>query len=1573
MSPHLVLTIVTTAKQIVEAEIEATGQHTKALGYRERLEPLVQELAKRDFFTEKVDRRAGKGDSCYILGRCGATDPAKVCETLVSAGALAGLIVVDAKAALRNERSWQIDFKVPNLFESDDIENFVTTAFRDNVPGHAELERLGKFRDTLRAMGLPVRSIHCNPEFGGEVSYRVYFDNRQLNLGKRVVADMAAKALYEIGYGSEVDRLNRHISVSGHGEGRYIFARLKALKPQALKIMRVESDEEYMEFGEVAAARQGSIADELRLKRLVDYLKKLGFKIKEASMQQHSTHGGTFLNYLAVEYRLGFVWNPKLSLDDSIARQQIQAEVAHFLNLDRDFCGAKVTPQSNVRVEGGGLKWNLFTVTAMTESLRKPSGKPFERMDTSKLQLENDLSDYGAVAINSTPGLRTRLWLKKLRSSLEAKGLSVRNIHTVQWRYKMRIIAHIDAVGANQFDVNPKVFSSHEIITMWYKSVKETGSAVISDVGEETRIVADTERSPIVYSVKGFVQEIEGCGSWPEGSKLDEAMISLDDLNVEEHERLYGIAREAEDESRTNHAIKPVEVLWAHARPADKSINMKEGTIHVRMRFVATDRTDAIYAFNSGLSRTGSKRITGIKRPDGSFFPTLGIHKNFAIYGKHVIDMYAYIAPVGTPIDRPMTVRGPSSELWPQHVKVDDASEVSEAFDPEDEVWVRSVVSNTPGYRDLMRLKSAVRSIEEMGLKVTGVSQVPHNPHKPSRDTVCDVTISILKNPQETQLTQMYRIMPKVRTALEAYWEILDLRHEYDTTDGKHSVWLWKWHSHDAPQDIVPIHMRYGEWNDYAESGMADREMDSFLVEQFEEPGDDADPYLNIFYGAQDAADPIWRERLRLRAIADDMKAEGYGGSVRLTFSPATLHLYFTNPDQQKMDSYFTKDLLHRLNNKHHITSPGLIWANGHDLRRSYNNAQGQPESRCSLPYMFVNNDPKQVKPDQEPITVNVNEALEFTPTDMAGFGRVASRPDKIQVVRQAWKAFLKCFRDNFPGVGAYANYVQEPRPGNFSTFEFSVNFDDNDLYHIVQASYPEREKLQAMFREAVLAAGLKRYFPRRTIYFKWPQTQVLLDGTDHIIVICKFSLKGVVVPDKTEHISNVNQVAEAIDIDMDNFVSGALPGLEDQNRLKAMLDQWASLSRFVSGGAAWADASTERYRRGKYGADIRIQALSRWRDATQGPVEHYLSNYKGYVAQELLQLLANHGFGDFVFHGVGGHTMEINPLYLRQTGQNGWSISLRHATVSTPKFPKTDIKFGNTLGEALDFDPEAFGKEVIRDTDPAAEAIGRFQAAVRSLKRAHWDWIQDGTMRIGPGNLRGAIFAHTNYLFKPGQEKPKEFVTEVTRQALAAQGFQIVKIRPAAAEGGITILAAIQADAKFITTRFPTLFIDFDTVSLSEGTIDPDEFVTSSEEGTRYALYRNLKQIASSMASKGWIGVLQARNWLGSGTWHELHINCGKAQPEDVANTNAKDRVEADMWDAIKGFYVPHEPLNVTFRRNRLPGYTGEITGFWHWSGDVVIDLQGRANYPGNADAVTHVDIQTGAAQTYQGSKFMA
>lgn len=1424
----------------------------------ERLEALTQALAKRGFMVQRIGSRAGKALSCYAIGEGSVTTPDEAAQTLQEAAKACCLVVENTQAALRSERSWQIDFKCLNLLENHDLDDFVQTTFRGSIPGYAEQERLVALKDALRKHGLPVHriTVQAFPFTQADTDdkfteIKAYWDNQVTNYSPGKSNEMGVAALKEVP-SYEVNTLGTY----GHGYNRHLAIMVKAVgvptRELGAKDFYFESDD--MEaFASVAAARSGTIGDELRLKRLVDYLGTLGIKCKEASLAQRTSMGGQFLNYLVVEYRLSMIRANRLPLEDSLARHQLQQIVCDFLNQDRETSGAGPQPFSDIRVEGGHNKWSGFTVTVMATSLRKPTGVPFERMDTRKLNLEGIEDEYAALAIRETPGLRTRMWMRAMRKELESKGFTVRNIHAVQWSEKMRVIAHINAYS-NSLEPEYQKFKPEPVIQAWYDAVKATGNHVVTDAGEETRITADRTVGPIhplIYTIKGFVGSLEPERMLPQGTRMDEAIISLDDFGFGHREVAWSLAIETERLSSNKAGVRPVKVVWVKADPTEEKWGYPEGTVLYRGRLVCQSRGDASWAWAKAVLAMGNVEHTDAQHGYGM----IGILEGPP--GCFVCDMYAYIR-ANEQLVSPQVIRGPSYERFKDYDG--GLTEcINETLDADDEVWVRNVVEKTPGVRDLGRLKSALRLLEEMGYDITGATQGPvygsKLPRDERQDNMCSVLVAFLMPPHSAS-----RDVDRIYEALAAYWDIHKIDHHYDTTDKQHRVIEWQWRSHDSPQTMVPLHLRMGDWQEYLSSGLHCYELDTFLVEQFDTPGDEPGPEMfSIDKFVSDIVDPLWHERMRLRAIADDIKAAGWDGNLHLQGKETNINsptLWFNlwkgtglpqndMPDNEAMhlriqEEGEVRQLIRDLNKKYHFSSDGNIWARLHDMRNQI--AAKRPGKSelgnvyawtVSFPYMWASAaTPELVKsvPIQKAqVHVPVNEALEWNPREMAGFARVAARPDKRLAVQMAWKAFLACFKKNFPNAPGYANFMQEPQPGGFSRFEFYVKFEDEVTYEQVKRDYALRTRIQDLFRNAVLEAGLKRFMPRRTMYYKWPAVDLYVEQETMLGVICKFSLKNLTVPDETKHIGNVHDEIDESE-DLEGFVTGALPDIEDRKALEAFIADLAA-DPMVAGG------------------EVIFQPK-----VSQGRIFREKKRYPK----------------------VYGADMDI---ILKDASQTGWKA--------------TDTRM-STIGHRIAYllTKHGFGKH-------------------------EWDsWSMVGGV------------SGVQYNFINGD-----------------QGWHI-RVRN----------SAISKAAKRQVIKFG---------QMPEGLLDPSEFMASAEKEAPYMLLANMRRICAVMKQKGWIGTVRCRSWRGSGTMHEITFDIAKTE----GGPGPTEQVEKDTAAALQGLYVhPADGIRVFYQAQKLRGYAEEYPGFWHWTADAIVDMQGSfpVDHPQShsslsGDVIVIMDIGTG------------
>lgn len=1294
--------------------IQECAKGIPALRYMEKLDRLTQALAARDYFPEKIDRRVGKGTSCYVLGPCIATTAEEACKIVEAAGAVCGLRITDAKAARPNERNWQVDFNVVNLFENDDIEGFVTTAFREQVPGHAELERAAKFRDALRAVGIPVYRVEVHdPRTTGSIEtyhdgrlilqqktglakteFTFYWDNRQTHLSKGKSVALAQAAVEKIGSTCEFPPQ----AVHGRGQMRYIRLFMPSVGvPGHPKMPIYAESEDYDSFGEIAAARSGTIADELRLKRLVDYLKQSGLKVKEASLDQQGimVRGDFGINVI---YTLYGIYSPRISLDPGIAKEQVKRLALTYLNAtDREISGADKVSDSDFKMSGRPESARGIVMRLVCKSLRRPDDQDEVPLARTKMtvEAEGDFEEYGDVA---TEGMRSRIWLRNFRRWLNNKGVDVRELRLSypQGHNAMRLLIYANKVAKDQYEPDYKTFTSQELMQHFYDGIKATGNKRVTNnpMYPPPTIRGDTtnEQFSHVFLARFYVESPEPNAHWSGDIFENE----FDDMGIGEHERLQGIVQAVEDSSQTVH------IIWARAEASPDY----PGSTCVRIRTSSRHVEDATLAVVQGFKKMG---IETVRTDRGT-----GVHvlDYKPILGRWLTDVVAYL-PADQPLANPITLPGRATGHQ-YYDNMDRPLNVDETFDPEDETWLRRVVDRWPGVADLARLKDAIREIEKTGLEIVGANQDRKN--HDAHDTVAGVMISVRigANSQHRWGTPgILADMKKITDALTP-WHILDLSHEYDTLDKELRVFVWFWHSHNAPEDIVPLNLRKGSWDEYCHAGHNIRERDMFLVEQFNEPGEEHDDPYGIEQFTSDVVDPLWREKLRLRAIADDIKAAGWHGNLHLQGKETNLNsptiwfnLWSENTPEKEYqgdtdDKYQVRNLLQNLNRKHEFTAPGRMWSNLHDLRSKI---VGKNPSRndlghrygwvVSFPYMWRHPESPQLIKDtpiqKSQVHVHVDEALEWTPQELAGFGAVAAVPNRRTVVQNAFKAMQEKFKELFPGVPAFANFLQAPSNQTGSTrFEMTIHADLPPATYEGLKSWQQRDHMCQHIRNAVLASGLKRYKPKRVVYYKWPVTDIYFERETHIIVIVKFNLKGMEPEDR--HV-NVPNIYEAVDIDPEGFVHGALPDLEDRSRIKAMLDQWASLSNYVVGGAAWANPNYNPIRAGqrrgpyRHRADIYIQAVGKV-DSIEA-----CENQKTWVLQEILELLANHGFGTFTMdkYAIGNHTIKIENLYVRSANRNGWKITIIGADVKTKGLITGNISWGNTGLEESAFDPAEF------------------------------------------------------------------------------------------------------------------------------------------------------------------------------------------------------------------------------------------------------------------------------------------
>lgn len=1538
----------------------------------ERLEILGQTLATYGFYPKKVAARENNPLLCFAIGESRAKTPEEAIQALNGAAARCYLDVAGANAAMRQDGLWQIDFVANNLYENNiDIDKFVQTTFINEVPGYGEQQRLKKFKDALRKHGIPAYRFtiqaFSSPDEPDKkfTEIRAYWDNQVTNYSIRKSNEIGEAALKESGY--EVSTLGTY----GHGWGRHLAILVKTLgvmNSGPAQDITFESDLEA--FAEIAAARQGTLGDELRLKRLVNHLKTLGIECKRASMEQRSNVFLKELRYFIVEYRLRVKSN-RLPLEDSLARTTLHEVVYAFLNADQEISGGDEQPYNSIKVEGGHYKWSGFTITIESISLRKPSGNPDERMDRRELQLEGDAEMYADMAIQGIPGLRTRMWMKDVKSRLAAKGITVRSMSAVQWDEKLRVTVHINAYDSS-LEPGYKVFTDTEVMQAWYDSVKASGNHVVSDSFQQTRISSaggGPQNRPTVYSIKGLVGALEPVHILPQGFHISEAVISLDDLDLGHREIAYTLARDIERFTRRAFAVNPVYVLWVKVSPANNSY--PEGTALYRIRAVCFGSGDARLGLHKALEPFHSQ-VQNLPPEQGSGIAKLSKGKGLSI----VCDMFAYIK-LDEPVRGRHTIPGPSYERF-RDMAGDMDECISEALDPEDELWVRNVIEQTPGYKDLARLKSALKLIEEMGYRITGASQdytgARYDDREHRETNVVKAVCAFKKTSREGSFD-----VKRIVDTLEAYWEILASEWVYDTTDGINRVITWNWRSHDAPDKIVPISLRYGDWNEYLSSGLHLSEFDTFLVEQSNEPGGlNIDP-ADLYAQASDDFDPLWRERLRLRAMADDLKAKGWHGNLHLQAKTANIvspTLWFSlwredgyRLDQQRPDNelgqiysddeYLVKTSIQNLNHKYHFTSPGSMWAHLHDLRnritdkRPGHNEEGEVYAwQVSFPYIYtseINRSGLDAMPTHNAqIHAHIDEDLKFSPQQLGGFVKTALK-HKTLAVSMAWSEFLNCFKNNFPNTHGVAVYMQEKRSGGLSFFNFYLSFKGNDFLSRASQGGPGLDHIVDLFYAAV-SKHLKPFSPRQKTGDKWPDVYVYNSrvGEDsYLKVDVTFSINKLSVPEKVLTV-DLSESYEWTPSEIDNLVKGTLDTtdpawrwVDGLNRVSKWLanrhGDWIAKGtiQLTSGYMAKIDGYAEK----KPLAYIQIYLVFK-------PGEIRDTDYVKQIVKQGLELI-----GCTVLDmatGISGQECHTTALCLVGDG------------FSSAKFPRISVEIKPETEQPVNEgeDLENFVAVALPDLDDRR----RLEAFVANLKNDPAVAAGRVTVKPAPNEvLRSKVPGRSYGVNMVINLIAKDQTMNITQaeNLVKMLGSRIAKLltnkgfgpheydfwRP---EGGVngTVLHFWQGQLgwQFFVSQSAVSSKAF-AANIAFGNVqDSAGLLLQADTSAPYRLMHNLGKITSRLKEDGWMGIVKCRGWQGSGSQHELTLKI--ARPKDTHESQDCAAALKSLDKALHGLQTtPSDGIQVNYENRKIEGYQNEHASFWHWKAKALVDMQGR--YP--------------------------
>lgn len=861
-------------------------ENINAFHYERKLSFLRESLIEQDFLVQRIGRRTGT--SCYVTGLCDSLDATEVLAKLKAACIQNWTCAIDTTAALRNEQGlWQLDFKLPSLFESEDMDDFVSTSFRNQVPGYKEMERIEAYRDALRRHGLPIYKIFVQYLTPPLMEYVVYWDNRVTNYSKSKVVRMIGDVITEL----KIDLKTYDIFISGKGSSRSARIRLDGIEPlDPRNSFTVESQEdEFAEFAEVAASKAGTIGDELRLGRLVKFLKSYGVKIGGATLRQKPDFGiNPVRTYFTVVYELVPVsWEVEPPFDRQVVAR-LQSIIMRFLRRDYHVTDQLPPPETAVKCNWSGT---VARVTIHVESLRRFDDSlkdtPLEwanRALTPEELGEGMEDEIGDIA---STGLKARMLLVDLKKDMERRGYTVRNVLGYHNRSRrigvdmMVVYAHINAYS---YDPDKFVhFDKAKVLADWSDATQALS-------GTNRSIVPDTEDGPQVWTLRAVVTCPEPHVTWDGFISVKESIISTDDMGIGEHERLAAILREtqrfADEKQEGTRRYSPLHILWAKAEPMDESLGWPPGSVCVTVRAMGSEPYIGYHCFSQALTVPGERDIASSTGQQG-----VGARRSI---GRDIMDFYAILKPADvTPLRKTLKIKGPTYNRylnWSTDGEIDE----SEEFDPESEAWVQKSVNNFSGYRDMERLKQVARDIQAAGFDLIGISQTPREERQlriANGNSLVNVLIAVSVTSERrgtSGIDSDYKRMLKVFENDLWGHDVLDFTFQYDTTGGTERVFGFKWLAFDIPEDIPPyLSLRYGEWNEWAEV-FHDHLATMFLVEHYsdhdapvDEPEEDPE-MLAFFSGAEDQANPMWRERLRLGIIANELKKLGYGGTLYL-------------------------------------------------------------------------------------------------------------------------------------------------------------------------------------------------------------------------------------------------------------------------------------------------------------------------------------------------------------------------------------------------------------------------------------------------------------------------------------------------------------------------------------------------------------------------------------------------------------------------------------------------------------------------------------------------------------------
>jgi hypothetical protein len=1230
----------------------------------ERLDRITQALLPEGFQVLRIGKRqAAEGPDCFVLGKMTTDDP-KVAEEAVKRAALSvGFVLEGVKAGRVAESApWQVDFTAVNLFEDEDDQG-VSTFLKGGFPGYAEIQRATALRDTLRKNGIPIYKVEIQPpshSFTGSVYYTMYLDNHVARFSRTKVHQAMIDAVKEMGVPV------REVKVQGKGTRMQVIAVMIPIRPEldAPVVFEAEDDDLVQRMIGQAVEFTPEYGDEKRLYRLASFLKKnewtYGYvecqarplKNQYATPSDTQNWGDKRFTQGTAQYYIAWIKGPPWKYGcQTDLEAALKADISRWSSQDAKLTGGPNILPHQLHLQGdfnSGLSvWFYLPSFRHTEDINWPIENSVE-WDQVKESEEDDMEQYSQAAVSATPHLRTRMFINDLTTELKAQGLPLygRISYKLDWAYK-----HLVSPGKYPLLINVYLDSyqnGEAVLEGW---ATDRVRAALNKLGKTpVRLSkADWTGPPVDIAVKTHDQVtmwlfmvVEGFepleGDWMRESEDDD----LDTMfGIGERERLYAIMR------WTHNNVN--DTLWAYAEPARMGTGRAPGSTYVRIRMMGRIGPEFVLKLFKRIYASGI--IEPLNEPNYPQHPDLhymNVDKDQGIYD---IDMF--LAPTGKPITQRIYAMGPDIETYRHLPNVQPPDGIVEVLDPDTEMWVRGVVEQTPGYKDRERLKAALKLLASQGLDIEWALQFRAVSASGSQESMAEVQLCIKHTePTPASTTHYVHVRDLIEKSLKAYWDVNDVSFGWQSPQGNYRVFAWQWLSHDAPEDQSTIELRNNEWAAEAQRMLCD--YDRMLVMEADPPMENEPDIGELTSQALDRADPPWRDRIRIEKLAQALKAEGLAGTVVQSFTVAAdtpfIQLRVWMPQEDFLPAPAVRNKVRTA-----MLASG-IWSAEHIekvlMHPTLRMTAGRGGPHGSNIYVLTTSyEPVITHGDAIKLEFGESElrpVIEFLPEAGAPPAPEPS-PEDVKMMQQMTRravntpeqVLVQAFRhvkDKLKEMG-YNGWItitanQDVGHKSHKTFvDAQLRLDTRNTTELVL------DRVAEIIRDALLDGGLRRYYPRRSLYFKWPKVEVFNSGHAlglpdstvfdfHVRFHLSKPIDGLHV-----HWPSIQEARKPVDPDARMMrdltrqtIKRVYPDLEDKERLRALA---ADLKALGYRGTVRLEPDYKRITGKAYGGPPSGYLTG---DLIPPPVENPADVWTDDERLRLLMidLLRKHGYGEY-------------------------------------------------------------------------------------------------------------------------------------------------------------------------------------------------------------------------------------------------------------------------------------------------------------------------------------------------------